>query len=96
MWAGQPLCRQAFYGRHLTLRLGGESNRTVTRVLTRLVVEGYEQAVADVRAAGVTVSPEWLDHLGWGRACKIDIGDLFARWSAKVVETSGGPADRRE
>ena len=59
-------------------------------VLTRLVVEGYEQAVADVRAAGVTVSPEWLDHLGWGRACKIDIGDLFARWSAKVVETSGG------
>jgi succinate dehydrogenase/fumarate reductase flavoprotein subunit len=53
-------------------------------LLTRLVIEGYEQAVADVRAAGVTVSPEWRDHLEWGRACKIDIADLFARWSAKV------------
>jgi succinate dehydrogenase/fumarate reductase flavoprotein subunit len=57
-------------------------------LLTRLVVEGYQQAVADVRAAGVTVSPEWLDHLEWGRACKIDIAGLFARWSAKV-ERSG-------
>ena len=53
-------------------------------LLTRLVIEGYEQAVADVRAAGVTVSPEWRDHLEWGRACKIDLADLFARWSAKV------------
>jgi hypothetical protein len=59
-------------------------------VLTRLVVEGYEQAVADVRAAGTSVSPEWLDHLEWGRACKIDIAGLFARWSAKVADSSGG------
>ena len=58
-------------------------------VLGPLVVEGYEQAVQDVRDAGVTVSEEWLDHLEWGRACKIDIQDLIAKWSAKV-ETTGG------
>ena len=42
-------------------------------VLGPLVVEGYEQAVADVRDAGADVSDEWLDHLEWGRACKVDI-----------------------
>ena len=59
-------------------------------VLGPLVVEGYEQAVQDVRDAGVTVSEEWLDHLEWGRACKIDIQDLIAKWSAKVETTGGG------
>ncbi|WP_341933264.1 FAD-dependent oxidoreductase [Microbacterium sp. LWO14-1.2] len=58
-------------------------------VLGPLVVQGYEQAVADVRAAGVAVSDEWLDHLEWGRACKIDIPGLFAAWSAKVVDGGG-------
>jgi succinate dehydrogenase/fumarate reductase flavoprotein subunit len=59
-------------------------------VLGPLVVEGYEQAVQDVRDAGVTVSDEWLDHLEWGRACKVDILDLIAKWSAKVDATGGG------
>jgi succinate dehydrogenase/fumarate reductase flavoprotein subunit len=58
-------------------------------VLGPLVVAGYEQAVEDVRAAGVTVSAEWHDHLEWGRACKIDILDLFTKWTGKV-DTSGG------
>ena len=65
-------------------------------VLTRLVVEGYEQAVADVRAAGVAVSPEWLDHLGWGRACKIDIGELLRPLVGKGRRDLGRSADRRE
>lgn len=59
-------------------------------VLGPLVVEGYEQAVQDVREAGVAVSDEWLDHLEWGRACKIDIQGLIATWSAKVDATGGG------
>ena len=59
-------------------------------VLGPLVVEGYEQAVQDVRDAGVKVSDEWLDHLEWGRACKIDIQDLIATWSAKINATGGG------
>lgn len=59
-------------------------------VLGPLVVAGYEQAVQDVREAGVAVSDEWLDHLEWGRACKIDIKDLIAKWSAKVESTGGG------
>jgi succinate dehydrogenase/fumarate reductase flavoprotein subunit len=59
-------------------------------VLGPLVVEGYEQAVQDVRDAGVRVSDEWLDHLEWGRACKVDILDLIAKWSAKVDATGGG------
>lgn len=57
-------------------------------VLGPLVVEGYEQAVADVRDAGVDVSDEWLDHLEWGRACKVDIKALFTVWTRKV-ESSG-------
>ncbi|WP_026556899.1 FAD-dependent oxidoreductase [Arthrobacter sp. 35W] len=59
-------------------------------VIGPLVVKGYEQAVEDVRAAGVSVSDEWLDHLEWGRACKINILDLFAKWTAKVDGSSGG------
>jgi succinate dehydrogenase/fumarate reductase flavoprotein subunit len=58
-------------------------------VLGPLVVEGYEQAVQDVRDSDVKVSDEWLDHLEWGRACKIDIHDLIAKWSAKVNNTGG-------
>ncbi|WGM20479.1 FAD-binding protein [Paenarthrobacter sp. OM7] len=58
-------------------------------VLGPLVVEGYEQAVQDVRDADVKVSDEWLDHLEWGRACKIDIHDLIAKWSSKVTSTGG-------
>ncbi|WP_028925040.1 FAD-binding protein [Pseudonocardia acaciae] len=53
-------------------------------VLGPLVVEGYERAVADVRAAGAEVSEPWADHLEWGLACKIDIPALFAAWSAEV------------
>jgi succinate dehydrogenase/fumarate reductase flavoprotein subunit len=59
-------------------------------VLGPLVVEGYDQAVQDVREAGVSVSDEWLDHLEWGRACKIDIKELISTWSAKVEATGGG------
>jgi succinate dehydrogenase/fumarate reductase flavoprotein subunit len=59
-------------------------------VLGPLVVEGYEQAVKDVRAAGVSVSEEWRDHLEWGRACKVDILDLFAKWTAKINASGGG------
>lgn len=58
-------------------------------VLGPLVVDGYEQAVADVRAAGASVSEEWTDHLEWGRARKIDIEALFAAWSEKVTVAGG-------
>ncbi|MCQ4080876.1 FAD-binding protein [Streptomyces sp. RB6PN25] len=58
-------------------------------VLGPLVVEGYEQAVADVRDAGVSVSQEWTDHLEWGRACKIDVKALFEVWASKVVASGG-------
>jgi succinate dehydrogenase/fumarate reductase flavoprotein subunit len=58
-------------------------------VLGPLVVEGYEQAVQDVLDSDVMVSEEWLDHLEWGRACKIDIQDLIAKWSSKVHSTGG-------
>lgn len=58
-------------------------------VLGPLVVEGYEQAVEDVRASGASVSEEWHDHLEWGRACKIDIQQLFSAWTAKVSSTGG-------
>ncbi|GGM62200.1 FAD-dependent oxidoreductase [Microbacterium saperdae] len=57
-------------------------------VLGPLVVESYQQAVDDVRAAGVTVSEPWHDHLEWGTARKIDIAALFEVWSQKV-ESSG-------
>ncbi|GEK81655.1 FAD-dependent oxidoreductase [Agrococcus baldri] len=53
-------------------------------VVGPLVVEGYEQAVQDVRDAGAAVSDPWFDHLEWGRACKIDIPALFTAWSQKV------------
>jgi succinate dehydrogenase/fumarate reductase flavoprotein subunit len=58
-------------------------------VLGALVVQGYEQAVEDVRAAGVTMSEPWFDHLEWGRACKIHVKELFARWSGKVQDGGG-------
>lgn len=54
-----------------------------------IVVQGYEQAVADVRAAGASVSEEWHDHLEWGRACKIDVAALFAAWTQKVLDAGG-------
>lgn len=54
-------------------------------VIGPLVIGGYEQAVDDVRAAGVAVSDEWTDHLEWGRACKIDIAALFQAWAADIT-----------
>lgn len=54
-----------------------------------LLVEGYERAVAEVRAAGAGVSEEWTDHLEWGRACKIDIAALFAAWSERIGDAGG-------
>ncbi|MGP5929820.1 FAD-binding protein [Corynebacterium glyciniphilum] len=52
-----------------------------------LVVDGYDRAKQDVLDAGVTVSDEWHDHLGWGRACKIDVPTLFDTWSNKVRQS---------
>lgn len=53
-------------------------------VVGPLVIQGYEQAVQDVRAAGVEVSEKWTDHLEWGTARKFDVPALFSVWSAKV------------
>lgn len=53
-------------------------------VLGPQVVNNYDVVKQDVLDAGVAVSDEWHDHLGWGRACKIDIPGLFAKWSEKI------------
>lgn len=53
------------------------------------VVAGYDQAVQDVRDAGVEVSEPWHDHLEWGTARKIDIPALFSQWSQKIEKTGG-------
>ncbi|QZY50911.1 FAD-binding protein [Leucobacter tenebrionis] len=53
-------------------------------VIGPLIVNNYDVVKQDVLNAGVEVSEEWHDHLEWGRACKIDIPGVFARWSEKV------------
>ena len=54
--------------------------------LCSIVVSAYEDMVDRVRAAGVAVSEEWLDHLGWGRACKIDITALIDTWAREIAD----------
>lgn len=54
--------------------------------LCGIVVHEYEAIVERVRAAGVSVSEEWLDHLGWGRACKVDIDTLIGLWAQQISD----------
>ena len=68
--------------------------------LGRVLVEGFEPAVAKARDAGVPVTERWTEHLGFGVAYRTDIHALHAHWAAKIedlrLEHAGqAPADGR-
>ena len=50
------------------------------RELGRVLVEGFDGAVEMARDAGVSVSDGWDDHFGFGRAVRVDVLGLIARW----------------
>lgn len=56
--------------------------------LCRIVVSEYENVRNYVARTGVSMSEEWHDHLGWGRACKIDIAALIQLWT-DTIRTEG-------
>jgi Dehydrogenases (flavoproteins) len=58
-------------------------------VLGPAVVNGFAQAVEDVRRAGASVSEPWDDHLEWGLAHKIDVDTLFSAWIDGVRKAGG-------
>lgn len=53
--------------------------------LCSIVVSSFDRIKNYVAATGVAVSPEWHDHLGWGRACKIDVGALIDLWADRIA-----------
>ena len=52
--------------------------------LGRVLVEGFEPAVAKARDAGVPVTERWTEHLGFGVAYRTDIHALHAHWASKI------------
>jgi succinate dehydrogenase/fumarate reductase flavoprotein subunit len=52
--------------------------------LGRVLVEGFEPAVAAARDAGVPVSERWTEHLGFGVAYRTDIGALHDHWASAI------------
>jgi succinate dehydrogenase/fumarate reductase flavoprotein subunit len=52
--------------------------------LGRVLVEGFEPAVAAARDAGVPVSERWTEHLGFGVAYRTDIHALHDHWAAQI------------
>jgi succinate dehydrogenase/fumarate reductase flavoprotein subunit len=52
--------------------------------LGRILVEGFEPAVAKVRDAGVPVTERWTEHLGFGVAYRTDIHALHAHWASTI------------
>jgi succinate dehydrogenase/fumarate reductase flavoprotein subunit len=64
------------------------------RELGRVLVEGFNSAVELARDAGVEVSDGWDDHFGFGRAVRVDVLGLIARWEEDVL-AAGGQVRRR-
>ena len=63
--------------------------------LGRILVEGFEPAVAKARDAGVGVSERWTEHLGFGVAYRTDIHALHAHWASKIDDLRlNAPAKR--
>jgi succinate dehydrogenase/fumarate reductase flavoprotein subunit len=54
--------------------------------LGRVLVEGFEPAIAKARDAGVPVTERWTGHLGFGVAYRTDIHALHAHWAAKIED----------
>ena len=52
--------------------------------LGRVLVEGFEPAVAAARDAGVPVTERWTEHLGFGVAYRTDIHALHAHWAGQI------------
>jgi len=52
--------------------------------LGRVLVEGFEPAVAAARDAGVPVTERWTEHLGFGVAYRTDIHALHAHWASQI------------
>jgi hypothetical protein len=59
-----------------------------------VLVEGFDGAVELAREAGVSVSDGWDDHFGFGRAVRVDVLGLMARWEEDVL-AAGGEIRRR-
>ena len=68
--------------------------------LGRVLVEGFEPAVAAARDAGVPVTERWTEHLGFGVAYRTDIHALHAHWAGAdrrpAAEHAGAVAAGRE
>ena len=52
--------------------------------LGRVLVEGFEPAVAAARAGGVPITERWTEHLGFGVAYRTDIHALHDHWAAHL------------
>src|SRR3954451_2577581 len=52
--------------------------------LGRVLVEGFDPAVAAARDAGVPVSERWTEHLGFGVAYRTDIHALHDHWASAI------------
>lgn len=52
--------------------------------LGRILVDGFEPAVAKARDAGVPVTERWTEHLGFGVAYRTDIHALHTHWASKI------------
>jgi succinate dehydrogenase/fumarate reductase flavoprotein subunit len=52
--------------------------------LGRVLVDGFEPAVAAARAGGVTISERWTEHLGFGVAYRTDIHALHEHWASAI------------
>ncbi|WP_028063513.1 FAD-binding protein [Solirubrobacter soli] len=52
--------------------------------LGRVLVEGFEPAVAAARDAGVPITERWTEHLGFGVAYRTDIHALHDHWASRI------------
>jgi succinate dehydrogenase/fumarate reductase flavoprotein subunit len=52
--------------------------------LGRVLVEGFEPAVAAARGAGVPITERWTEHLGFGVAYRTDIHALHDHWAGQI------------
>jgi len=67
-------------------------------VLGRALVEGFDPAVAWIRAAGVPVSERWEGQMGFGSAVRVDVAALFDAWRRRIERAGAillGTAGRR-
>jgi hypothetical protein len=57
--------------------------------LGRVLVQGFDAAVADVERAGVKVSERWSQHLGFAVAHWIDVSGVLGVWRDRVEAGAG-------